>query len=219
MHNVSSAHDCRGHSQRRVPDEVCRATAAACVTRRLCADCGASINIWEVDVAALKLHRARCIMAPPGVVHKATRKRASKFTVSLNTAFDDVANMIVAYHDRCWLCPALQRSLKHIMAHPQGERSRVVLCSNDAALIDRPRRLPRHSRAVVGAVECGWPTGGWRSGLHLRFHIHVHDGRVSERVWRGGKCAVGVHWRVARQGGHSALGFVRKARVHCVRVC
>ncbi len=93
---------------------------SACCALRNSLNLHRSINLWEVDVAALKLHHKRCIMAPPGVVHKSTRKRASKFSVSLNTAFDDVAKLIVAYHERCWLCPALQRSLKHIMAHPQG---------------------------------------------------------------------------------------------------
>lgn len=48
-----------------------------------------SINIWEVAVPAYKLHQQRCVMEPPGVVHKSTRKRAAHYSISVNSCFGE----------------------------------------------------------------------------------------------------------------------------------
>jgi Leu/Phe-tRNA-protein transferase len=89
-----------------------------------------SIDVWDVAISALKLHVERCIMNPPGIVHKKTRKRASKFSFTINQQFERVCELIVKDHDNCWLVPRLQRSLKYIRDHPQGSDKMVPQNTN-----------------------------------------------------------------------------------------
>lgn len=78
-----------------------------------------SINISQVAVSALKLHVARAVMAPPGVVHKNTCKRAKRFEYTINAAWDQAVALIAAHHENNWMCQQLQRALRFIGTHPQ----------------------------------------------------------------------------------------------------
>lgn len=74
---------------------------------------------FGVPVFAIKLHHQRCIAKPPGKFHKSIRKRAKKFSVSVNTCWERVVELIRSKHGHCWLVPQLADSLQYIMNHEE----------------------------------------------------------------------------------------------------
>lgn len=80
-------------------------------------------TVWDVPIMAIKLHVERCVCDTlPFVTHKTTLKKSKRFAISLNSSFDRVIQMIEQQQERNWLCPALARSLKHIMTNPNDPK-------------------------------------------------------------------------------------------------
>jgi Leu/Phe-tRNA-protein transferase len=68
-----------------------------------------------------KLHLMRCVMDPRAVhTAKTVRKRARKFTLSVDRCFDRVVESIVAQHGENWLFPIVQRALRGLHTPARG---------------------------------------------------------------------------------------------------
>lgn len=64
-----------------------------------------------------KLHAQRCVISLPSDLHisKSTRKKAKKYSVTVNKAFDEVIIGCQHQHgDRCWLYPPLVKAFKEV---------------------------------------------------------------------------------------------------------
>eukprot|EP00808_Paulinella_micropora_P009173 g34940.t1 len=88
-----------------------------------------SINLYRgVFAFAIKVHQNRCVMdltKQDVHVSKANRKKAKKFWVTINKAYDAVVDMIVEQHGLNWLCPLLQKSFKEIFTNPTAYHMRI----------------------------------------------------------------------------------------------
>ena len=70
-----------------------------------------------------KLHRKRCVMDPRAVhAAKTVRKRARKFTLSVDRCFERVVERVVAQHGENWLFPIVQRALRGLHTPASGTR-------------------------------------------------------------------------------------------------
>ncbi len=67
----------------------------------------------------LKLHYKRCLLPLSGFRYsKSTRKRASSYYITINTAFDQCVAGINAQHSESWFLPQLAAELKTLNACP-----------------------------------------------------------------------------------------------------
>jgi Leu/Phe-tRNA-protein transferase len=67
-----------------------------------------------------KLHEQRCVLFLPQQfkLSKSARKKSSKFTFTINTAFSKVVQGCHDQHDHCWLYPPLVEALYDIYKNP-----------------------------------------------------------------------------------------------------
>jgi Leu/Phe-tRNA-protein transferase len=74
-----------------------------------------------------KLHVQRCVMWLPNQLHisKSTRKKSSKFTITLNTAFRDVVNGCHEQHSNCWLEPPLVEAFEAIYSSTTAMKAAI----------------------------------------------------------------------------------------------
>lgn len=69
------------------------------------------------DFLLPKLHSQRCVIQPVTALHisKSVRKKAKRFTLTVNQNFEDVVTACQRQHgDHCWLYPALVKAFRNI---------------------------------------------------------------------------------------------------------
>mmetsp|Transcript_52359 Transcript_52359/g.78242 ORF Transcript_52359/g.78242 Transcript_52359/m.78242 type:complete len:368 (-) Transcript_52359:37-1140(-) len=84
------------------------------------------LPIAAENVLLPKLHEERCVIPLPANFHirKSTRKKAHKFNITFNKAFDQVVQNCHEQHEHCWLHPPLVQAFRIIWdQHPNGVRA------------------------------------------------------------------------------------------------
>eukprot|EP01063_Lacrimia_lanifica_P041804 TRINITY_DN9826_c0_g1_i1.p2 TRINITY_DN9826_c0_g1~~TRINITY_DN9826_c0_g1_i1.p2 ORF type:complete len:258 (+),score=82.15 TRINITY_DN9826_c0_g1_i1:346-1119(+) len=87
-------------------------------------------SLGDFRCFAPKLHVSRSILdLAEFKPQKSAVKKASGYTVTVQTHLDDVMKAVVRHHSDNWLCKPLQAVFRHIHAHPDHFRARfVTLC-------------------------------------------------------------------------------------------
>eukprot|EP01063_Lacrimia_lanifica_P005611 TRINITY_DN1336_c0_g2_i1.p1 TRINITY_DN1336_c0_g2~~TRINITY_DN1336_c0_g2_i1.p1 ORF type:complete len:364 (+),score=134.70 TRINITY_DN1336_c0_g2_i1:61-1152(+) len=110
---------------------------------------------WNLDLRffAPRLHHERHVidLASFRPLRHAAR-RASQYTVTLNTDIDAVLDAIVRHHTLNWMCPLLQAQLKYMHAHPKDFRTQIVT-------VEVWREAAAGARELA-ACEVGYAVGG-----------------------------------------------------------
>ena len=98
-----------------------------------------------------KLHRKRCVLRFEDMrVQRGTRKKAKHFTVTANTALDDVVAGLREQHGpECWLYPPLVEALRAIMERPGSFDGRTGNSSSSSS----PSSSSSSSAVVVVPVR------------------------------------------------------------------